>query len=147
MTNKTIGKIVCPIRGGTSSRFAEERAVELAVERGVQLVFVHIVDPTGTQQKDVPLSDAVLAERERMGDSFLCIAVERARTRGINAERVVLHGPIAATLEKYLIDSHATVLVIGSPDRDGGHSKFKRERFDQFVEHVWNTLRIDVVIV
>jgi nucleotide-binding universal stress UspA family protein len=147
MLNKTSNKIVCPIRGGTSSRYAEELAVELAEERGSQLVFVHVIDPTHMQPKDAPLSDAVLAEMEYMGESFLCIAFERARTRGIKAERVVLHGPMAPTLEKFLVDSHASTLVIGSPDHDAGHGTFSREKFDRFVEHVWNDLRIDVVIV
>lgn len=147
MLNKTTNKIVCPIRGGTSSRYAEERAAELAEERGSQLVFVHVIDPIHVQSKDAPLSDAVLAEMEYMGESFLCIAFERARTRGIKAERIVLHGPVAATLEKFLIDAHASALVIGSPDHDAGHGTFSREQFDKFVEHVWTALHIEVVIV
>jgi nucleotide-binding universal stress UspA family protein len=147
MTTKISEKIVCPIRGGTSSRYAEERAVALAEERGAEVIFVHIVDPSLAQRIERPLSEAVLEELEHIGESFLCIAVERAHARDAKAERVVLHGPVASTLEKFLRESRASVLVIGSPDHDAEHGTFSQDQFDRFIERLRTTLSIEIQVV
>jgi nucleotide-binding universal stress UspA family protein len=147
MTNKRPARIVCAIRGGISSRYAEERALELSKERSADIVFVHIIDPELVHRTEKPLSEAVLTEMEYMGESFLCIAAERARIQHVNAQKVVLHGPVTETLENYLTDSQTTVLVIGSPEHHAKHSTLSKQRFDGFVEHLRTDLDIEVHVV
>ena len=58
-------KIVCAIRGGDTSRRAQERAVVLGQERNGLVIFVHIIDTELIHAMDTPLTDAVQVEMEQ----------------------------------------------------------------------------------
>jgi nucleotide-binding universal stress UspA family protein len=140
-------KIVCAIRGGDSSRRAQERAIALAKERHGCVIFIHVIDINRVEGVGAAIADALYSEMEHIGTSLLSIAAERALAHGVKAETVVLDGPVPVALEKYLRESQATTLVIGSPDNDPSHNVFDSDSLNVFVEHLQTTLGIAVEVV
>ncbi len=140
-------KIVCAIRGGDTSRRAQERAIQLGQERNGSVVFLHIIDIDLINQMDTSLTDAVQVEMEQIGRALLTIAVERAQAQGVKAEKVIRTGSVRQTLEVFLREVQASVLVLGAPDGGSKYNTFTRAQFDAFVEQMKATLGIDVEIV
>ncbi|MGD1993777.1 MAG: universal stress protein, partial [Anaerolineae bacterium] len=94
--------IVCATRGGQASRRTQERAIELAKERGAKLIFICVVDPTFTGPVDEQLGEALSDELKRLGGSLLYIAKARAEKQGVPAETVVQCGSVWEDLQTYL---------------------------------------------
>ncbi len=139
--------IVCAIRGGDTSRRAQERAIVLGQERHGLVIFVHIIDTELIHMMDTSLTDAVQVEMEQIGSALLTIAVERAQAQGVKAEKVLRTGPVRQTLEAFLREVQATVLVLGAPDGGSKYNTFSKPEFDAFVEQLKTTLGIHVEIV
>ncbi len=123
-------KIVCAIRGGDSSRRAQERAVALGQERNGLVIFVHIIDTDLINQMDTSLTDAVRVEMEQIGTALLTIAVERAQAQGVKADKALRTGPVRQTLEAFLREVQASVLVLGAPDGGSKYNTFSKAEFE-----------------
>ncbi len=139
-------KIVCAIRGGESSRRAQERAIALGQERDALVIFVHIIDLDLIERMQTPLTDAVLSEMENIGSALLNIAVERSQARGVKAEKALRRGPVGQTLTAFLHELQPTTLVMGSPDSSSGGNSFTETQFNRFVEELRKTTEIDIEI-
>ncbi len=140
-------KIVCAIRGGDTSRRAQERAVALGQARNGLVIFVHVIDTDLIARMETPLTDAVQIEMEQIGNALLSIAVERAQAQGAKAEKALRTGPVRPTLEAFLHEVQATVLVLGAPDGGSKYTPFTRARFDEFVGQLKASLDIEVQVV
>ena len=68
--------IVCATRGGEVSRRTQERAVALAKERGAELIFLCVVDPSFAGLVDEAMVATLTDELQRLGRSLLSIALQ-----------------------------------------------------------------------
>jgi nucleotide-binding universal stress UspA family protein len=105
--------IVCATGNGNLSRHVQARAVEIARRQQQRLVFVHVVDVSQWAELDESLHDAAQAELGWLGAAVLRLAQDRAQRRGVQADSVVLYGPICATLERFLIQQAVDLLLMG----------------------------------
>ncbi len=134
------GKIICAIRGGESSRRAQERAIELAKERCIPIVFVTIIPET-------LLKPLAMGEMKWVGETLLRIAVARAQAQQVEATMTVLHGLVAETLEQFVKETQPTILVLGSPGPLAGQPTFSRSSFQSFVSGLQQRYALEVIAV
>ncbi len=141
------GPIVCATRGGEASRSTQEHAIALAKERGAALVFLYVADCEFAGSLKAPLLDAVRDELVRLGQSLLSVAQRRAARRGINAQPVVLCGRVRETIHDYLVQTHASTLVLGASGPPTRHRVFTPEEVLHFAESVAKGTGAEVHVV
>jgi len=142
-----MGPIVCATRGGEASLRTQEKAIELAQERGCELVFLYIVDPSFAGDIEEAMLATLTDELRRLGKCLLCLAQTRARERGQAARTAIRRGRIQQTITAYLQEVEASVLVIGSPQHGAGPQTFDRERLSGFAAAVQQATGVEVVVV
>ena len=139
--------IVCATRGGQASRRTQERAIELAKERGAELIFICVVDPTFTGPADEQLEEALSDELKRLGGSLLYIAKSRAQRQGVPAETVVQCGSVWDDIPAFLEEVDAEALVIGVPQEDTPLEAFGSESVREFLEKLKEETDVEIIIV
>lgn len=137
--------IVCATRGGQASRRTQERAIALAKERGVPLIFVCAVNPDFAGPLDDVLAAALRDELRRLGRALLLVAEARARAQGVEVRTDVRCGPVWSNIVEYLEQVNAGALVIGAPRTPT--QAFGPATVDQQAESIRQTLGIDVIVV
>ena len=142
-----MGPIVCATRGGEAGRRTQERAIALAKERGAELTFLCVFDPNFVGQLNGPLAGAVEREQQWLGRALLGTAQARAQKEGVDAEAVVLSGPVLETIETYLAQINASALVIGEPKIDSALAAFRPGKVQHFAEQVVQDTEVDVIVV
>lgn len=142
-----MGAIICATRGGRASRATQERAIALAKERGEELLFLCVVDPSFAGAMDEPLTCALNDELKRLGRSLLCIAQARAQQQGIHAKTVVRSGPVTESIEAALREFDAGTLVIGAPGAGAGTEAFGSEDVNRLADAVRQSTGTEVVLV
>ena len=141
------GPIVCATRGGEVSRRTQERAVELAHERGVPVVFFFVVDVHFASHLNEDLQKALNEEMSRLGRTLLSIARYRAERSGVQADTCVRHGTVSDTLQAYLTEVGASALVMGTPRPDSDQHSFEPEEVPAFAHKIEAETGIEVIIV
>jgi nucleotide-binding universal stress UspA family protein len=142
-----MGAIVCATRGGRASRATQERAIALAKERGDQLIFLCVVDPSFAGPMDETLTCALDDELKRLGRSLLCIAQARAQQQGIDAQTVVRSGPVAESIEAALREFDTDTLVMGGPGAGSQREAFGSDDVHRLAEAVRQSTGVEVVLV
>lgn len=139
--------IVCATRGGEPSRRAQDRAIELAKERGARLVFLHVADMEFVNDTAAPIVVDVRREMIRMGEFILLMAQERAQERGIQAAGVVRSGKVRQAIIDFLHEVGADVLVLGRPHPKSERQVFDEAEVDPFARSVQAETGAEVVMV
>ena len=142
-----MGSIVCATRGGEASRRTQQRAINLAKERGVELTFLCVVDPGFVDPSDEHLKAALEDELKRLGHSLLCIAKGRAEEQGVEARTIVRCGPVRENLMAYLQECDAETLVIGAPAGERKVAALDPENIDRLAEAIHSTTNVDVITI
>jgi nucleotide-binding universal stress UspA family protein len=142
-----MGPIVCATRGGEASLRAQEKAIELAKERGSELIFLYVVDPSFAGDIEEAMVDTLTDELRRLGKCLLRLARTRARERGQAAQIAIRRGAIQQSVIAYLQEADASTLVVGSPQPDAGPQTFDRERLSGFAAAVQAATGVEVVVV
>jgi nucleotide-binding universal stress UspA family protein len=142
-----MGPIVCATRGGEAGRRTQEKAIALAKERGVELVFLCVFDPSFAGKLTNALATAVEEEQRWLGRALLGIAQARAQKEGVDARTVVLCGPLLETIETYLRQVDASALVIGEPKIDSALAAFRPGKVQLFAERVGQSTEVESIVV
>ena len=142
-----MGPIVCATRGGEAGRRTQERAIALAKERGTELTFLCVFDPSFAGHLNSALSAAVAEEQQWLGRALMSVAQSRAREQGVEAGAVVLSGAVLPSIEDYLCEAGASTLVIGKAKIDSPLSAFRRGMVQSCAKHVEQHTSVEVVVV
>ncbi|MGD9047311.1 MAG: universal stress protein [Anaerolineae bacterium] len=142
-----MGLIVCATRGGEAGRRTQERAIALAKERGDELVFLCVFDPAFAGNLSADLSEAVVQEQQWLGRILMNVAQSRARKQGVDAYAVVRSGPVVESIEKFVLESCASMLVIGKPKVDSDLGTFKLDNVQSCADQMVDDTGIEVVVV
>jgi nucleotide-binding universal stress UspA family protein len=142
-----MGPIVCATRGSEASRRTQERAIALALEQGASLIFLYIVDPAFIKIVDATLIEVVLDELAQLGRGLLRIAQARALERGLQADIAIRQGAIRATMEDFLREVKASLIIIGAPQRSSSAPVFNSEAITQLVQHIREATGVEAIVV
>jgi nucleotide-binding universal stress UspA family protein len=142
-----MGAIVCATRGGEASRRTQERAIALAQERGAELIFLVIFDPSFAGSLNEALAAALVDEQKWLGRAMLGIAQARAREQGLDTQAVVQCGPVLESIEGYLRQVQAGTLVIGTSKTTAPAIAFHRSQVHDFARKVHQDTGVEVIVV
>lgn len=137
--------IVCATRGGEGSRAVQLRAVEKASSEEHKLIFLYVVDVQVVGEFDENLQKAVSAEFHWLGQSLLHIARQRAERAGINAEIAIRDGAVKEEIERFLRESGASLLMLGTPR--GTSPTFGDDTIEQFAKAIEEDVGVPVELV
>lgn len=134
MTVKNPRHIICAVRGGPESRETVTRAIDLSLEHGARLTFLHVLDAEFLEYATIGPLSVVYRELNEMGTFTMLILADRAQRRGVEQVDYVLpEGNIRAELIRYANETKAEMMVMGRPTRSPGRNVFKIAEFDDFV--------------
>lgn len=140
--------IICAVRGGPESRATVTKAVDLALEYGARLSFLHVLDAEFLEYATIGPLSVVYHELNEMGAFAMMILVDRAERRGVErVDYVLREGNIRQGLISFAIETHAEMLVIGRPTRSPGRNVFKIAEFDSFVDELEQEAQLRIIKV
>ncbi len=129
--------IVCAVRGQPQSRATVTRAIELALEHGARLTFVHVMDAEFLAHATVGIVRLMYRELRSMGEFMMEILKDRAERRGVTeVDTALLEGRAEKVLPRFLKECGADLLVVGAPGGSRRQSAFAPGDFDSFVKRI-----------
>jgi nucleotide-binding universal stress UspA family protein len=140
-----MGKILCATRGGEASYRTQDKAIELALQRGDELVFLYVVNIEFLNKTAAPIVVDVAAEIERMGEFLLAMAQERAREAGVEASLVTREGDVREQIKAAAVEEDVDLVVLGRPADET--SRFKLEALRAFAAEIEEETGIPAVIL
>jgi nucleotide-binding universal stress UspA family protein len=109
-------RILVATDGTTTSRGAEQAAIELAAREGATLIVLSVIDPSRLRLPGglfISRVDQVRAEREHT----LGRVIDRARQLGISAQFLIWQGDPGTVVLEAAEAEGADIVVVGSHDR------------------------------
>jgi nucleotide-binding universal stress UspA family protein len=138
--------IVCATRGGAGSRAVRERAIELAKQREMKLVFLFVIDISDLVYADEKLQAAVRDELAWLGSALLRIAQQRAHVANIESEIIIREGLVKDEICRFVGERSAELLLLGAP-RGTTATILGDDKVEQFAAEVENVTGVRVEIV
>jgi len=128
--------IVCAVRGGPDSLPTIKRAIELAKETDLPLVFLYIVNLEFLEHTASSRTHTISKEMAEMGEFILLMAQSRAEAQGIKAEGIIRQGHVAEEISELCHEVNASYLVIGQPKFEKEDNVFTQARHEEFIQRV-----------
>ena len=140
--------VACAVRGGPESRATVTKAIDLALERGAKLTFVHVMDADFLGYATIGPLSVVYQELREMGNFMMLILRDRAIRRGVrDVGYVLMEGNIRKKLRDFVRETDADLLVMGMPVRSPGSNVFKEGEIEEFAEDLRREGRLEVMLV
>lgn len=105
--------ILCPTRGGQASYPNQERAIQIARERGENIIFLYVSNLKFLDHRAAPLIIDIETELEEMGEFLLAMAIEKATNAGVEAEGIVEKGEFSQVLVDVIQTHEISTVIIG----------------------------------
>lgn len=112
--------ILAPTRGGRASYPNQDRAIEIAKERGAIILFLYVTDVRFLGRTASPILVDIETEIDEMGEFLLTMAQERASRAGVKAEITVRRGMFREVLRGVIEERKIDAVVLGSSSEGTG---------------------------
>jgi len=112
--------ILCPTRGGKESHPNQDFAINLARERGADLLFLYVSDVRFITRAGPPIVVDIEKEMDEFGDFILAMAQERAEKSGVLTRVAVHRGIFSEVLREVIVENKINSVVLGSSPKEGG---------------------------
>lgn len=139
-----MGLILCATRGGEESIHTQQKAIDMAKERGDSLAFLYVADSSFLNKTAAAVVVDINDEISDMGEFILTLAVERAEKAGIHAEAIIKKGIIREVLPEIAKELGANFIVVGRPAK--GTGRFDQEEFDEYLSWLENETGADIIV-
>lgn len=139
-----MGKILCATRGGEASWRTQDEAINLAKERGDELIFLYVADMSFLDKTAAPVVVDAEGGVERMGEFLLAMAQERAREKGLEVQVVIREGKTREEIKKAVEELEVDTIVLGLPAEGG---VFREESIRSFARDIEEETEAEVVLV
>ena len=137
--------ILCPTRGGKESQPNQDFAINLARERGSELMFLYVSDLRLISRAGPPIIVDIEEEMAEMGDFLLAMAQERAEKAGISAETSVRSGVFADALREVIIENEIETVVLGGSVEQTG--VVSHDHLQSLSEELSRELSVEFIVV
>jgi hypothetical protein len=125
--------IICAIRGGPASRPTIQKSIQLAVETGLPLYLLFIVNLDFLTHTTSSRIHRISKDIREMGEFILWTAQEEALAKGISAEAMVRQGNVLEEIVSLCQELKADYVILGKPQvQPGKENVFNEDRLDQF---------------
>jgi len=118
--------ILYPTRGGTCAYLNQDWTVDLAKDRGADLLLLYVSDVhfldliTGPVRLDVVEAELVDLGEFLLAEFLLAMAQERVEKNGFAADTAVRSGEFVNALEEIIKEKDISIVVLGCPTDDTG---------------------------
>ena len=112
--------ILCLTRGGEASYPNQDKAISIAKERSVDLLFLYVTNVQFLGMTAFPKVVDIEAELDEMGDFLLAMAQERAEKAGVKAITAVRRGEFREVINNVLREHPINTIVMGSSAQGAG---------------------------
>ena len=136
---------MCATRGGKASQPTHEKAIELAHERGAELLFLYVFDRRILQRVATPIVISVEAQVEQMLAFLRTTAQEQARQAGVRARVVIRTGNLLEQIETVAKEEQVNLIILGNPAEKT--SLFKREALQTLGESIEDDTGVPVRVL
>jgi len=124
-------KIICGVTGSLHSQKAALEAAVMASQSHAELIYVYVVDVSFLRRGSGSITSGAVADSlDRLGDQFLEVAEEIAKTQGVVPKKILRKGLVLDVLIQVVQEEKADLLVIGHEPR----TFFEKALFDGSVE-------------
>ena len=138
-----MAKILCAIRGGEASRRIQDIGINLAKERGEEIVFLYVVNTEFLDTASAALRESVTVEMEKLGEFLLLMAQERARKQDVVAGSILRHGILREEFETAASASDISTVLLGKPGEGG---LFSMESLEAVAAEIEEKCQVKVMI-
>ena len=129
-----MGLILCATRSGEASYRTQQAAIDLAKQRGDEIVFLYILNLEFLNKTAAPIVVDIESELNQMGRFFLMMAVEKATEQEVSAHSIIQKGAIRKEIKGAVLDEGATLVVLGRPA--GVQSAFRTSNLEAFSREI-----------
>ena len=137
--------VLCPTRGGEASYPNQDRAIQIARERGSEILFLYVTDVRFLGRIASPMIVDVEEEINEMGEFLLAMAGERADKVGVVSRSLVLRGAFQDALVEAIHGNDVNVVVLGSPGGETGITT--TDYLHQLIAMMVDELAVEVYVV
>ena len=110
--------VIVPTDGSEAAREAAEHGIRQAAAHGAQLVFLAVVELSGTAAPEARDDDAVSERREARREEVTSL-IEEAESAGVEAEGVVETGVPSRVITEQAVTRGADLVVMSTNARSG----------------------------
>jgi nucleotide-binding universal stress UspA family protein len=140
-----VNTILCTTRGGEASYPNQDRAIQLAMEEGSRLIFLHVTNVQFLDHFASPVLIDVESELLNLAEFVLAMAQERAEDVGLEVETVCKSGDLKQALLEVIHEFDVETVVLGSP---AGEKAITTQPYLQsLIQSLLETANVDVVVV
>jgi len=139
-----MGKILCATRGGEASWRTQDKAIELAKERGDELIFLYVADMSFMDKTAAPVVVDAESGVKRMGGFLLAMAQEHAREKGLEAQVIIREGKTREEIKAAAKELEVDCVVLGLPTEEG---VFREEAMRAFGREIEEETGAEVFLV
>jgi nucleotide-binding universal stress UspA family protein len=141
-------QIICAVRGGPESRETVTKAIDMALETGARLTFLHVMDAEFLEHATIGTLSVVYRELEEMGKFAMLILCDRATRRGVETvDYIIREGNIQKQILQFAKETNAEIMVVGRPIRSPGSNAFREEEIDEFAVDLAKMGDIQILLV
>jgi len=124
--------IICAIRGGVASQPTMERAIQAAIETGLPLYFLYVVNIDFMMHTAQSRVQIITKELRELGEFILLSAQTKAESRGVTAEVALREGSVAKEIIELSHQVGADYVVLGRPRQTHAANVFTHDLLSEF---------------
>jgi len=137
--------ILCPTRGGKESQPNQDFAIQLALNRGSDLLFLYVTDIRFISRAGPPIVVDIEEELAEVGDFLLSMAKERAEKAGVHARSAIRSGIFSKVLREVIIEHEISTVILGSSHEQTGIVTY--ERLQTLSDELSEELSVEFIVV
>lgn len=137
--------ILCPTRGGKESHPNQDFAIDLAKERGADLLFLYVSEIRFLNRAGPPMVVDIEKEMDELGDFLLSMAQERAENSNISAGVAVRRGIFSKVLREVIVQNKIRTVILGSSPKETGIVSY--ERLQELSEELSKEMGVEFFIL
>jgi cation:H+ antiporter len=135
--------VLCATRGGHASQPTHQKAIEIALDRGAELIFLYVFDQQAIQQVATPILINVSAQMNHMRAFLRNTARRQATQAGVRAKVLVRAGSLREQIQAIANEQGVDLIVMGNPSEKS--SLFKREALRALADEIEAETGIEVL--
>jgi nucleotide-binding universal stress UspA family protein len=139
--------ILCPVRGGPDSQPTIQRALELAQEKNLEVVFLYVVNLDFLAHTASSRSQVITQELTQLGKFILGAAQDRADQAGVASKAEVRHGKVVELIKELSHEINARYIVLGAPRHEREQNVFERPQMTDFATRLQAETGAEIVLV
>jgi cation:H+ antiporter len=118
-------RILCATRGGQASQPTHQKAIEIALDQGAELIFLYVFDQQAIQRFATPIVINISSQMDHMRAFLQNTAQRQATQAGVRARVLVRAGSLREQIQAIAKEERVDLVVMGNPSEKS--SLFKRE--------------------